>query len=81
MKEGLPPRLYRFLSNPSFWISRNAAMCRACAGLQVGQSLTIRNGDPLLHNVRAEALISQPFDLGTPIQGMEVTPERFRPAR
>ena len=45
---------------------------RAC-GLQVGQSLTIRNGDPLLHNVRAEPLISQPFDLGTPIQGMEVT--------
>jgi hypothetical protein len=41
-------------------------------GVQVGQQLTIRNSDPLLHNVRAEAQINEPFDVGTPIQGMEV---------
>ena len=41
-------------------------------GVQVGQALTIRNSDSLLHNVRAEAQINQPFDVGTPIQGMEI---------
>ena len=40
--------------------------------MQVGQQLVIRNSDPLLHNVRADGKINQPFDVGTPIQGMEV---------
>jgi hypothetical protein len=40
--------------------------------VQVGQQLTIRNSDPLLHNVRAESAINEPFDIGTPVQGVEV---------
>jgi plastocyanin len=73
VKEGLPPRLYPVPSKPVVLDQQKCRYVPRVLGLQVGQSLTIRNSDPLLHNVRAEALINQPFDLGTPIQGMEVT--------
>ena len=39
-------------------------------GVRVGQPLAIRNSDPLLHNVRAEGKINQPFNMSTPIEGM-----------
>lgn len=39
-------------------------------GVRVGQPLTIRNSDPLLHNVRAEGKINQPFNMSTPIEGV-----------
>jgi hypothetical protein len=38
-------------------------------GIQVGQPLAIRNSDPLLHNVRADGKLNQPFNMGHPIQG------------
>jgi len=39
-------------------------------GVRVGQPLTIRNSDPLLHNVRSEGRINQPFNMSTPIEGV-----------
>lgn len=39
-------------------------------GVRVGQPLAIRNSDPLLHNVRAEGKINQPFNMSTPIEGV-----------
>lgn len=39
-------------------------------GVRVGQPLTIRNSDPLLHNVRSEGEINQPFNMSTPVEGM-----------
>ena len=39
-------------------------------GVRVGQPLTIRNSDPLLHNVRSEGKINQPFNMSTPVEGM-----------
>jgi hypothetical protein len=39
-------------------------------GVRVGQALEIRNGDPLLHNVRSSSAINQPFNQGQPVQGM-----------
>lgn len=36
-------------------------------GIQVGQPLSIRNSDPLLHNVRADSEINQRFNLGQPL--------------
>ncbi len=39
-------------------------------GVRVGQPLAIRNSDPLLHNVRAEGKINQPFNMSTPLEGM-----------
>ena len=80
VKEGLPPRLYPVPATPWSWISRSAVMCRACVGLQVGQSLTIRNSDPLLHNVRAEAPVNQPFDLARRFRAWR-SRGRSRPAK
>lgn len=42
-------------------------------GVRVGQPLAIRNSDPLLHNVRAEGKINQPFNMSTPVEGMSFT--------
>ena len=39
-------------------------------GVRVGQPLSIRNSDPLLHNVRANGTINQGFNLSTPLEGM-----------
>ena len=39
-------------------------------GVRVGQPLAIRNSDPLLHNVRADGKINQPFNMSTPLEGV-----------
>jgi plastocyanin len=39
-------------------------------GVRVGQALSIRNSDPLLHNVRANGTINQGFNTSTPLEGM-----------
>ena len=42
-------------------------------GVRVGQPLSIRNSDPLLHNVRANGTINQPFNTSTPLEGVSFT--------
>ena len=42
-------------------------------GVRVGQPLAIHNSDPLLHNVRAEGKVNQPFNMSTPVEGMSFT--------
>ena len=39
-------------------------------GVRVGQPLSIKNSDPLLHNVRANGTINQGFNLSTPLEGV-----------
>ena len=39
-------------------------------GVRVGQPLHVRNSDPLLHNVRANSAVNEPFNQGQPVQGM-----------
>ncbi len=39
-------------------------------GVRVGQPLEVRNSDPLLHNVRANSAVNEPFNQGQPVQGM-----------
>lgn len=41
-------------------------------GVQVGQTLIIRNSDPLLHTVRADARVNARFNVATPRQGIEI---------
>ena len=39
-------------------------------GVRVGQPLQVLNSDPLLHNVRANSTVNEPFNQGQPVQGM-----------
>jgi hypothetical protein len=72
VKEGLAPGLYPTPSTPVVLDQQKCRYVPRVLGAQVGQQFVIRNSDPLLHNVRAEPQTNQPFDVGTPIQGMEV---------
>jgi plastocyanin len=42
-------------------------------GVRVGQPLKIQNSDPLLHNVRSNAVINQAFNKSTPLEGVSFT--------
>jgi hypothetical protein len=72
VKDGLPGRMYPVPSEPVVLDQQKCRYVPRVLGVQVGQQLTIKNSDPLLHNVRAESAINEPFDIGTPVQGMEV---------
>jgi plastocyanin len=72
VKEGLPPGLYPVPSEPVVLDQQKCRYVPHVIGLQVGQSLAIRNSDPLLHNVRSDGVVNQPFDVGTPLQGIEI---------
>ena len=72
LKDGLPARLYPVPSTPVVLDQQRCRYVPRVLGIQVGQQLTIRNSDPLLHNVRAEGAVNAAFDVGTPIQGQEV---------
>ena len=39
-------------------------------GVRAGQPLSIKNSDPLLHNVRANGTINQGFNMSTPLEGV-----------
>jgi plastocyanin len=40
-------------------------------GLQVGQTLEIRNSDPVLHNIKAKPKKNRPFNISQPTAGMK----------
>ena len=72
VKDGVPSRMYPVPSSPVVLDQQKCRYVPRVLGVQVGQQLIIRNSDPLLHNVRAEGAINEPFDVGTPVQGVEV---------
>jgi len=39
-------------------------------GVRVGQPVSIRNSDPLLHNVATHSKINTPFNMGEPLQNV-----------
>ncbi len=42
-------------------------------GVRAGQTISIRNGDPFLHNIHAYAKRNTEFNFGQPKQGDEAT--------
>lgn len=67
VKEGLNSRAYPPPAGPVVLDQKRCEYLPRVLGVQVGQVLEIRNSDPLLHNIRADAQINQGFNQGQPV--------------
>jgi plastocyanin len=70
VKSGLEKVTFPVPSEPVVIDQQKCRYLPRVVGVRVGQSLQIHNGDPLLHNVRSDGEINQPFNQGQPVQGM-----------
>ncbi len=70
VKSGLEGRTFPVPSEPVVVDQQQCWYTPRVVGVRVGQPLQVLNSDPLLHNVRAEAAINQPFNQGQPARGM-----------
>ena len=70
VKSGLEKATFPVPSAPVVIDQQKCRYLPRVVGLRVGQPLQIHNGDPLLHNVRSDGEINQPFNQGQPVQGM-----------
>lgn len=73
VKDGLEKLSFPVPTGPAVLDQQKCRYVPHVLGIGVGQPLAIRNSDPLLHNVRADGLINQPFNLGQPIKGITTT--------
>lgn len=71
VKDGLAGRAFPIPTEPVVLDQDQCRYTPRVLGVRVGQPLTIRNSDPLLHNVRSEGEINQPFNMSTPVEGMK----------
>ncbi len=70
VKDGLSGHAFPIPTEPVVLDQDKCRYAPRVLGVRVGQPLAIRNSDPLLHNVRAEGKINQPFNMSTPLEGM-----------
>jgi plastocyanin len=70
VKDGLGKRSFPVPPDPVVIAQQKCRYTPRVIGIRVGQPLEIRNGDPLLHNIRSDSEINQPFNQGQPVQGM-----------
>jgi len=69
VKDGLDGYSFAAPKDPVVLDQQKCRYTPRVLGIRTGQTLAIRNGDPLLHNVRADGKLNQPFNMGHPIQG------------
>ncbi len=67
VKDGLNGRMYAPPTEPVVLDQKRCEYVPHVLGIQVGQPLEIRNSDPLLHNIRADAQINRGFNQGQPV--------------
>ena len=70
VKSGLEKASFPIPNEPVVVEQQRCRYVPRVVGVRVGQPLQIRNGDPLLHNVRSDSEVNQPFNQGQPVQGM-----------
>ena len=70
VKDGVGNYAFPIPSEPVVLDQRKCRYAPHVLGVRVGQRLSIKNSDPLLHNIRAEGKINQPFNMSTPLQGV-----------
>lgn len=73
VKDGLGNLAFPVPTEPVLLDQEKCRYTPRVLGVRVGQPIAIRNGDPLLHNVRADPKINQPFNMGEPLQGVSFT--------
>lgn len=73
VKSGLEAYRFRPPAEPAVLDQQGCRYTPRVVGVMVGQPLEVRNSDPLLHNVRGEGAINQPFNMGQPVQGTRFT--------
>ena len=71
IKDGISGRVFPVPTEPVVLDQDKCRYTPRVLGVRVGQPLQIRNSDPLLHNVRSQAEINQPFNMSTPVEGMK----------
>jgi plastocyanin len=71
VKDGLGSFSYPMPAEPVVLDQDKCRYTPRVLGVRVGQPLRIQNDDPLLHNVRSNAVINQAFNKSTPIEGMK----------
>jgi hypothetical protein len=69
VKSGLEAYRFRPPGEPAVLDQQGCRYIPRVIGVMVGQPLEVRNSDPLLHNVRGEGAVNQPFNMGQPVQG------------
>jgi plastocyanin len=70
VKSGLEKATFPVPNEPVVIDQQKCRYLPRVVGVRVGQPLQIHNGDPLLHNVRSDGEINQPFNQGQPVEGM-----------
>lgn len=73
VKDGLNGRMYAAPTEPVVLDQQRCEYVPHVLGIQVGQPLEIRNSDPLLHNIRADAEVNLAFNVGQPVKDMTTT--------
>lgn len=70
VKDGLGNYAFPVPTEPVLLDQEKCRYTPRVVGVRVGQPLAVRNSDALLHNVRSDGKINQPFNMGEPLQGM-----------
>jgi plastocyanin len=73
VKSGLEKATFPIPNDPVVLDQQKCRYVPRVLGVRVGQALQVKNGDALLHNVRSDPEINQPFNQGQPVQGMAYT--------
>src|SRR5687767_675677 len=70
VKDGLGPYGFPIPTEPVVLDQDKCRYTPRVLGVRAGQPLSIKNSDPLLHNVRANGTINQGFNMSTPLEGV-----------
>jgi hypothetical protein len=76
VKDTLSGRRFPAPATPVVLNQEKCAYIPRVVGVQVDQALAIRNSDALMHNIRSEGAINQPFNFSQPVAGV-TTEKRF----